>query len=505
MTILVLFLFQLGLSQTTTRPVVYSLKNSYIFKAEFELNQELRQSKIIIKHYQSKTDDASDEFLYRNRLEFEIMIYKENSFPSDGYTLGFSLSNDQLTQNQAGNSDRILTLDNVDVGKLVYFTEYMSEEVITDVNIKLKISLFLPQDYDMSRIKEKFELRLDKDLSINSSNSNTMDLGFFELTLKSLSSTKTLRIVFLVLIIIINIVLLILAVRCIIAKYDYRNIKNPHIPLYGILTTWLVASSSIRLIVLLPWILNTYTFAIFLLLICVFRNHSRMQILYFDNGMNEIIIFVQLLFFALSIVWMQLLPYLVILVNTAIFIDQILTEDSKMILTGIVISSILFFNFYYVYYFRWNFWGYPVHEMTGLYYFLGCLLSTSALVLNERLLLVEDWQQDIKKQIGQAYVEKVNTDMAFHLKQVNLNWGKEMGEKATADKDEGKANLAIDVEDQVSEKLQTKSRIRGSENLSLASACKSRWGFVRDNLHRVLKMRVNVEVKDNDEEWNFDK
>lgn len=282
-----------------------------------------------------------------------------------------------------------------------------------------------------------------------------------------------------------------------------------------------------------------------------------MQILYFDNGMNEIIFFIFCLFFAFSLVWIKFLPWLVIMVNAAVVIDQILTDGRRMILSSFLISGIFFLNFFYVYFFKWNFWGHAVNEKNGLYYIFAYFGSVFVVFLNEKFFLDENWDKDIKQNIKEAYLEKVKNEVAQHVK--NFTFGtlrkktenfqkmKNIEENGKIEKNELEENFLgfgknlnfkkIDTinDDKTTQKNEDKwvfedddIKIKKSKNgimvleekdMVLMSSerngrgqknSKKKWNFVRENLKKIKevgtqeKNRFIEEVKPNAEEWNFE-
>lgn len=149
-----------------------------------------------------------------------------------------------------------------------YFTNYESKFFFEDLDendLKLNLEIFLDsQNLEMKNLEKKFSLSLTKNLQNLKTSKNFQkfkNLEKMEITLKKISKDqKNFSYIFLIITIFLNILLAFLTIKFIILKFDFKKLKNRHIPLYTIFASWVITTSSLRLIFLLPKLLNIYFF-----------------------------------------------------------------------------------------------------------------------------------------------------------------------------------------------------------------------------------------------------
>lgn len=494
----------------------------YKFIAEFtNKDNNLKKSLINIETTESNSLNQEGITQTSKTIDFEIKIFNELNFPSDGFFLKFSVKEENLKNKEEG---KIIQIDELKVEELYYFSRYDSVTESRSKDLKISILMFLDKELKMEKISEKLELELSTNLSNSQEEEeNIKKLESISMKLTSLSDIKIISISSLGFIILLNIALTMLTFKFLVKKFDFKNLKNKHIPLYGILASWVTLSSTARLFFQLPRIFNFFFLIACLMMICVFRKHTSMQILYFENGINEIIFFLFSLFFGFSFIWTKFIPFLIFLIFGSLLVDQILTEERKMISSYLLISSLFFSNFYYVFFFPWNFWGHPVDSERGVYYTLGYLLSILGVVLNEKLILDENWDGDIRENIKIAYFEIITNRVAKHLKNtfIKENIFRRANEnnliverKVTKDmREKAEDDWNFDEEVEVKKKdngvivVQEKGW-RSKIKRRRSSVGKKKWTYLAKNVEKLkalqdLKETKPQPIKENADEWDF--
>jgi hypothetical protein len=183
-----------------------------------------------------------------------------------------------------------------------------------------------------------------------------------------------------------------LAVFCTLSKYEYYEVSDKNLPLLGILGCFTLTTTAMHFLARYPTMYPIYSMFYPILFIFSYNQKTTISVPYFSPILKNTYLCICLATNVAFYFFIEFIPYSVLIIYAGVIIDQILTENSKMMIPGILIPLPIELSFWYCYYTEFNFWGYSVDDKPG-FWFLGVMgLAKAVVVLNEMFFLVNDWE-----------------------------------------------------------------------------------------------------------------